>query len=354
VGNEEARASFPRHAEAAVKALVTGGGGFLGKVIVRRLLDRGDQVVVLARGRHPELEAWGVDCQRGDVADDQAFLRAAAECETVFHVAARVGAWGPRTEYLRTNVTGPENASAAGRQHGIAKLVYTSTPSVVHAGGDIEGANESLPYPTHFETPYQETKAEAERLVLAADGPDLATIALRPHLVWGPGDNHLIPRLLERARAGRVRFIGRGDKLVDATYIDNAADAHLLAADRLSPGGACAGRAYFISQGEPRPSGELVNAILEAAGIPPVTKRIPVGLAFCAGAVAEAVFKLLGREDEPLLTRFVVRQLSTAHWYDLTAARRDLGYAPKVSTAEGLLRLREHLAVEANGPGLDG
>jgi nucleoside-diphosphate-sugar epimerase len=220
----------------------------------------------------------------------------------------------------------------------------------VHTGGDIEGANESLPYATHFESSYPETKAEAERLVLAANGPDLATVALRPHLVWGPGDNHLIPRLLARASAGRARFIGRGDKLVDATYIDNAVDAHLLAADRLGPTAACAGRAYFIGQGEPRPSGELVNAILEAAGIPPVTKRIPAGLAWWAGALAEAVSGLLGREDEPPLTRFVARQLSTAHWYDLTAARRDLDYVPKVSTDEGLARLREHFATQASEP----
>ncbi len=325
-----------------MRALVTGGAGFLGRAIVRRLLDRGDFVRSLSRGSHPELAEWGVETLRGDVADSDVVLRAAAGCTVVFHVAARVGAWGPRAEYRRTNVTGTENVVAACRRHGVPKLVYTSTPSVVHDGSDIEGADESLPYAKHFETAYPETKAEAERLVLAANGETLSTLALRPHLVWGPGDNHLIPRLIARARAGRVRLIGRKDKLIDATYIDNAADAHLLAAERLGPGAACAGRAYFIAQGEPCPSSELMNAILAAAGLPPVTKHLPTALAWAAGAVAETAFWLMRREQEPPLTRFVARQLSTAHWFDISAARRDLGYAPAVSTRQGLMLLREH------------
>jgi len=330
-----------------VRSLVTGGAGFLGKAIVRRLLDRGERVRSGSRGAHPELAEWGVETLRVDVADLDSVERAVAGCNTVFHVAARVGTWGPRAEYLRTNVKGTRNVLAACRRHRVAKLVYTSTPSVVHAGGDIEGADESLPYADHFETAYPETKALAERLVLAANDDTLATVALRPHLVWGPGDNHLIPRLLARARAGRVALVGREDKLVDATYIDNAADAHLLAADRLKPGAACAGRAYFIAQGEPAPSSELLNGILAAAGLPPVTRRIPSGAAWAAGALAEAVYRLLRRQEEPPLTRFVARQLSTAHWYDLGAARRDLGYAPTVSTRQGLVLLREHFEKEA-------
>lgn len=330
-----------------MNALVTGGGGFLGKAIVYRLLARGDRVRSLARSSYPELREAGVETLQGDVSDAGAVERAVEGCDVVFHVAARVGAWGPRSEYVRTNVTGTENVLAACRRHAVAKLVYTSTPSVVHAGGDIEGADESLPYAEHFESAYPETKAEAERRVLAANGKTLSTLALRPHLMWGPGDNHLIPRLLARARAGRVRLIGRRDKLVDATYIDNAAEAHMQAADRLHPDAACAGRAYFIAQGEPFPSGELLNAILQAAGLPPETRRVPTSVAWCAGALAEAVYHLLGREEEPPLTRFVARQLATAHWYDLGAARRDLGYSPSISTREGLARLREHFHAEA-------
>jgi nucleoside-diphosphate-sugar epimerase len=330
-----------------MNALVTGGGGFLGKAIVQRLVARGDAVRSLARGRYPELEELGVETQQGDVACVETVSRATAGCDVVFHVAARLGGWGPRAEYRRTNVTGTENVISACRQHGVPRLVYTSTPSVVHARGDIEGADESLPYATHFESAYPETKAEAERMVLAANGEALATVALRPHLVWGPGDNQLLPRLLSRARAGRVRLVGREDKLVDATYIDNAADAHLLAADRLAPGAACAGRAYFIAQGEPRPTSEHINSILDAAGMPPVTQRIPTSVAWCVGALAELVYRLLRRPEEPPLTRFAARQLSTAHWYDLSAARRDLGYAPTVSTRQGLAILRDHLAKQA-------
>jgi nucleoside-diphosphate-sugar epimerase len=330
-----------------VKALVTGGGGFLGRAIATRLLERGDAVRSLARGHYPDLARLGVETLRGDVADPEAVDRAVADRDVVFHVAARVGAWGPRAEYRRTNVDGTDHVIAACRAHGVAKLVYTSTPSVVHTGADIEGADESLPYAKHFETAYPETKAEAERRVLAANGPKLSTVALRPHLVWGPGDNHLIPRLIAQARAGRARLIGRGDKLIDATYIDNAAAAHLAAAGCLAPGAACAGRAYFIAQGEPCPAGELMNAILAAAGEPPVTRHVPEAVAWCAGAAAEAVYWLMRWQDEPPITRFVARQLATAHWYDLAAARRDLGYAPAVSTREGLARLRDYFEKEA-------
>lgn len=327
-----------------MKALVTGGAGFLGKAIGERLVARGDQVRSLSRGAHPELEALGIESIQGDVADPEAVSRAARGCDVVFHVAARVGGWGRREDYWRTNVEGTANVLGACRDNGIGVLVFTSTPSVAHTGGDIEGADESLPYAEHFEAAYPETKAEAERRVLAANGSELATVALRPHLVWGPGDNHLIPRLLERARTGRMRLVGCGEKRVDATYIDNAADAHVLAADALRPGAACAGRAYFIAQGEPTPARDLVNGVLEAAGMPPVERRIPEALAWAAGWAAEALYTLLRREEEPPITRFAARQLATAHWYDLSAAERDLGYAPKVTTAEGFARLRAHFA----------
>jgi nucleoside-diphosphate-sugar epimerase len=327
-----------------MKALVTGGAGFLGGAIVRRLRARGDAVRHFSRGRHSELDTLGVEPVRGDVADAKAVCEAAAGCEVVFHVAARVGGWGPRAEYHRTNVVGTANVIEACRRVGVGRLVYTSTPSVVHTGSDIEGADERLPYATHFDAPYPETKAEAERLVLAANDATLATVALRPHLVWGPGDRQLIPRLLDRARAGRLWLVGGGETLVDATYIDNAVEAHLLAADRLAPGASCAGLAYFIGQGEPAPARELVNGVLAAAGLPPVSRRMPARVAWLAGALCELAYRLLGRKDEPPITRFAATQLATAHWYDLGAARRDLGYVPRVTTAEGLERLRASFA----------
>jgi nucleoside-diphosphate-sugar epimerase len=199
--------------------------------------------------------------------------------------------------------------------------------------------DESVPYPSYFEAHYPKTKAIAERLILRANDDDLATVALRPHLIWGPGDTNLIPRILARARAGRLRRIGKASKRIDSVYIDNAAEAHVLAADRLAPGSPIAGKVYFISQGEPVPLWDLVNRILAAAGLPPVTRTVPVWAARLAGWALEGVWGLLGRQEEPPMTRFLAGELATAHWFNLSAARRDLGYEPHVSIEEGLRRL---------------
>ena len=324
---------------AGVRALVTGGGGFLGGAIVGRLLDRGWDVRSFARGAYPELEARGVEVVRGDITDPVAVERAAVGCDVVFHVAARVGVGGPAGPYRAANVGGTSNVIAACRRQGVGRLVFTSSPSVVHGGGDLAGGDESLPYPARHLAAYPATKAKAERLVLAASCSSLATTALRPHLVWGPGDTHLVPALLSRARSGRLRFVGDGSACIDATYVDNAAEAHVLAAERLAADGAPAGRAYFIANGEPVPLRELVNAILVTAGVAEVTATVPFPVAHAAGAVAELAWRLARRSDDPPLTRFVARQLSTDHWFDLTAARRDLGYEPEVTTDEGLARL---------------
>jgi 2-alkyl-3-oxoalkanoate reductase len=258
-------------------------------------------------------------------------------------VAAKAGIWGKYEDFYRANVTGTANILEACRANGIDRLVYTSSPSVVFDGGDVEGGDESLPYPSSYEAHYPRTKAMAEQLVLAADSSQLATVALRPHLIWGPGDNHLVPRILARGRAGRLRRIGDRANLVDTVYVDNAARAHLQAADRLAPGSAPAGRAYFISNGQPLPLWEMVNRILAAADLPPVTRSIPPGLAYTVGCICEGLWGLLRLAGEPPMTRFVAHELSSAHWFDISAARRDLGYRPEVSTDEGLLRLREWL-----------
>jgi nucleoside-diphosphate-sugar epimerase len=324
-----------------MKALVTGGGGFLGGAVVRQLLRRGATVRSFTRSSYSWLAEQKVEQIHGDLADRSAVLEATAGCDIVFHTAAKAGVWGRYSEYHATNVIGTENIILACQTHGIARLVYTSTPSVVHSGGDIEGANESLPYPRHFEAAYPETKALAERAVLGANGPTLATVALRPHLIWGPGDPHLIPRVLDRARAGKLKRIGTRPVVVDVTYVENAADAHLLAADRLSVHSPIAGKAYFISNGEPVPLWDFLNRVLADAGLPPVTKSVPVWLAKLAGGILERTYKLFGLSAEPPMTRFVAAQLSTSHWYDLTAARRDLGYSPRVTIEEGLKRLAE-------------
>jgi len=324
-----------------MKALVTGGGGFLGGAIVRRLVDRGWRVRALQRGSYESLDALGIEQIRGDVAESKVVNHAVAGCDIVFHVAARVEMWGSIEPFLRTNVVGTENVLAAMRRHGVRRLVFTSSPSVVHSRDGLEGVNESVPYPDHYGAAYPQTKAMAEMAVLAANGPELATVALRPHLIWGPNDTNLVPQLLSRARAGELRFVGDGSNLVDTVYIDNAADAHLLAADRLEPGAACAGKAYFISNGDPWPLEKIVNGILEAGGLPPEDRGVPMRLALVAGALFEAAHRVFPSETGPRMTPFIARNFATPHWFDISAARRDLGYEPRVSIEEGLSRLKE-------------
>jgi nucleoside-diphosphate-sugar epimerase len=325
--------------------LVTGGGGFLGRAIVSQLLARSERVRVLGRADQPALRAAGVAVYRGDLAHAAAVDAATAGCDAVVHTAAKVGSWGRARDFHQSNVLGTENVIAACRAHAVGRLIYTSSPSVSHGAGDVEGIDETAPAPRRFDAHYPRTKAIAERLVLAANGPRLATVALRPHLIWGPGDTQLLPRAIAHARAGRLRLPAGASKLVDCTYIDNAALAHLLALDVLRPGAACAGRAYFISQGEPMPLADLVTRVLAAAGLPPVQKTIsPRGL-YLVGCLAEAAYALLGiRDREPPVTRFVARQLTTAHWFDISAARRDLGYQPRISIDDGLRRLAAELA----------
>ena len=327
-----------------MKVLVTGGGGFLGKAIVTLLRQRGDEVRSFSRNPHPVLAGLGVEHCRGELSDAEAVQRAAQGCDMVFHVAAKAGVWGPYEEFYRANVLGTRNVLAACQQQGIRQLVYTSSPSVVFDGTDMEGVDESVPYPQHFEAFYPQTKAEAEQLVLQANGPTLATVALRPHLIWGPEDNHLVPRILERGAKGALRKLGTRECLADTIYVDNAALAHLQAADHLDIGSIVAGKAYFLSQGEPLPIWTIVNRILDAGGLPPVTRTISPEIAYKAGALLEKVYTLFKLKGEPRMTRFVARELSTSHWFDLTAARRDFGYQPDVSFDEGIERLRLWLA----------
>jgi len=329
-----------------MKALVTGGGGFLGRAIVQQLRKRGDDVRSFSRHAHPDLKLHGIEQIQGDLGDSAAVEQAGAGREVVFHVAAKAGIWGQYKQYYETNVVGTNNVIVACRRNGVRRLVYTSTPSVVFNGRDENGIDESAPYAYHFLAWYPHTKCSAERAVLTANGPDLATVALRPHLIWGPGDNHLIPRLLERARHGKLIRVGSGKNLVDTIFVENAAEAHLLAADRLAPGSAVAGKAYFLSQGEPVSLWDFINRILALAGSPRVTRSIPAWLAYAAGSAMEFRHWLFRRPDEPRMTRFLARQLSTSHWFDLTAARRDLGYSPRVSTEEGLKRLGEWLKAQ--------
>lgn len=327
-----------------MKALVTGGGGFLGGAIARQLLARGDTVRSVARGRYPELERDGVEVLQGDLATPKVVQDAVAGCDIVFHVAAKAGIAGPYGDYWRANVLGTLNIIEACRAAGIHQLVHTSSPSVVFDGTNMEGANESLPYSSHHHSYYSETKAQAERYVIAANSPTLATVALRPHLIWGPGDNHLLPRLLRRARKGKLRRVGDGTNVIDGTYIDDAARAHLLAADRLEPGSAIAGKAYFIGSDQPIRLWDFANRMLGAAGLPPITRSISSRKAHAIGTVLEWAWKLLPLPGEPPMTRFVAGELATSHWFDLTAAKRDLGYTPQVTIDQGMRRVASWIA----------
>ena len=324
-----------------MKLLVTGGGGFLGQALCRGLVERGHEVASFNRGHYPALDTIGVHQFQGDLADADAVQAAARGCDAIFHNAAKAGAWGSYDSYHRANVVGTDNVIAACRAHGIGKLVYTSTPSVTHRATHpvAGGTADEVPYGEYLKAPYAATKLVAEKAVLAANDANLATIALRPRLIWGVGDQQLLPRLAERARAGRLRLVGGGDNLVDTTYIDNAAQAHFDAFGHLAPGAACAGRAYFISNGEPKPMREIVNALLATVGAPSVTKSLPFPAAYAIGAVCEAAWTLLPLQGEPPLTRFLAEQLATTHWYSMAPARRDFGYEPRVSIAEGLARL---------------
>ena len=321
--------------------LVTGGGGFLGGALVEMLTAQGAAVRSFSRSRHKRLDRLGVEQFQGDLGDPDALPKACRGVGLVFHAAAKTGVWGPYRDYHRTNVTGTRNVIAACRSAGVQRLVYTSSPSVVFNGGDMEGIDESVPYPARYLAHYPRTKAMAEQLVRRAGQQELRTIVLRPHLIWGPGDNHLVPRIIRRAR--RLRRVGDGRNKVDTTYVDNAAHAHLLAARKLEEDPALSGRVYFISQDEPMPLWDMVNAILAAGDLPPVERAVSLPTARRVGALLEWVYRGLQLPGEPPMTRFVAEELATAHWFDLSAAREDLAYRPLVSTQEGLQRLRHWL-----------
>jgi len=317
-----------------MKTIVTGGGGFLGGAVVERLLARGDEVVSISRGSYPSLAARGVRCVQADLAHPNDALDVFAGADEVYHVAAKAGVWGARDAYFRANLDGTRNVLAACQQHGVPRLVYTSSPSVCFDGRDHVGASNDLAYAERFLAPYPESKARAEELVLAANGAGgLATVALRPHLIFGPGDPHLIPRLLERARKGQLAIVGKGDAEVSMTFIDNAAHAHLCAARELTPTARQAGKAYFIAQQKPVRLWTWINELLERLDIPPVERRVPFGFAYGAGAVMESVWKTLRLASEPRMTRFVALQLARSHSYDMTPAREDFGYEELVSMA---------------------
>ncbi|PIE55869.1 MAG: 3-beta hydroxysteroid dehydrogenase [Desulfobulbus propionicus] len=319
--------------------LVTGGGGFIGQGIVRALLARGLRVAVFGRNRYPEIEALGAECIVGDLRDLEEVRQAVMGRDTVFHVAAKAGIWGASREYHDINVGGTVHVIRACQESGVAALVYTSTPSVVFAGKNIEGGEETLPYGRRPLCAYARTKIEAERLVLAASTAELRTTAIRPHLVWGPGDRHLIPRLLERGRNGQLRIVGDGGNRVDISYIENVVHLHLLAAESLHGDGAAAGEAFFIGQERAVNLWDWINTLFRRLDIAPVRRRVPLVIAYLAGWTLEGVYALARWQEEPKMTRFLALQLARSHWFDHSKAKRLLAYQEQVGMEEGLDRL---------------
>lgn len=325
--------------------LVTGGGGFLGNAIVKLLVEKNIKVRTLSRKIHPNLTALGVEQAQGDIADAAVVTAACKGIDTIFHTAAKAGIWGPYHQFYQTNVIGTQNIIAACKMNSDMNLIYTSSPSVVFDGKDMKGADESAPYPINYSAHYPKTKAMAEQSVLKACENGLCSIILRPHLIWGPEDNHLVPAIL--ARAHRLRQIGDGSNRVDTVYIDNAALAHLLAQKALSNNPSLSGRIYFISQDKPIRLWEMVNHILAAGEKPPVTRTISPQQAYVIGAMMESLFRILKIKHEPPMTRFLAQELSLSHWFNISAAKRDLGYTPKISTEKGLEQLKKWLRCQS-------
>jgi nucleoside-diphosphate-sugar epimerase len=328
-------------ATAPKKVLVTGGGGFLGRAIVKLLVQRNDHVRSFSRNRYPDLSSMGIEQIQGDICDKISIRQALRGVDLVFHTAAKAGIWGDYSDYYKTNVTGTQNVIAGCKKHNISRLIYTSSPSVVFNGTDMEGVNESVPYPATYLAYYPQTKAIAEQYVIKTAGQGLLTIILRPHLIWGPGDKHFVPRIIARAN-GLIR-VGNGKNLVDTVYIDNAAEAHVLAADGLEKNPKLSGNIYFISQGDPIPLWDMINHILEAAGFAPVRRSMPHSMAWLIGVMLELVYRSFNISKEPRMTRFLADELAKAHWFDISAAGKDLGYIPRISIKEGLRRLERWL-----------
>jgi nucleoside-diphosphate-sugar epimerase len=327
-----------------MNALVTGATGFLGLCIVEQLVTRGYRVRAFCRRATPQLESLGVEIVQGDIRDPQAVGAACRDIETVFHTAAIAGIWGPWKLFHETNTLGTRHVVAGCLVHRVKKLILTSSPSVTFDGRDQCGVDESVPYARRWLAHYPHSKALAEQHVLAANGLDgLLTCALRPHLIWGPRDRHLIPRLLERQRQGQLRRVGDGTNLIDTIYVENAAAAHLQAADALKPGSPVCGSKYFLSQGEPVKCWDWIDEIVALADLPPVQRQIGLSTAYGVGAILEATHKILRLRGEPRMTRFLALQLGRSHYFDISRAKRDFGYHPRVSTAEGMQRLKSWL-----------
>ncbi len=328
-----------------MQALVTGGGGFLGREITRQLRARGDDVTIVGRAPHPTVEALGAKCVRLDLTAGGDLRPLCEGMDVVFHTAAKAGIWGSRESFYAINVGATERLLAAARSAGVPRFVHTSSPSVIFQRGHqaMAAREEDCPYPDSYTAFYPETKAIAERFVLKQNARGFVVTALRPHYIWGPGDPHLLPRLVERHRRGRLVQIG-SDTKVSLTFVENAAKAHLQACDALDPerpDKAPAGRAYFVTDDEPVDFWAFAQTVLEGLGEGPVRGKVPYPLARAVSGFVAGAWDVFGLAGEPPMTPFVVDQLAHSHWYSSAAAKRDFGYAPVVGHDAALRRTLE-------------
>jgi nucleoside-diphosphate-sugar epimerase len=328
-----------------MNVLVTGGGGFMGMALIKQLIKEGHKVTSFSRREYPLHWALGISSIQADITDYESVEKACENRDVVFHIAAKVGIWGEYDSYYSTNVTGTRNVIEACRKQGVGRIVFTSSSSVVFDGSDLDGIDESYPYPSKYLSYYSATKAMAEQLIIESNSVSLKTISLRPHLVWGPYDAHLIPGILKRAASGNLRRIGDKEHFIDTTYIDNMVDALLLAAESLQTKPEAAGRNFFITNGEPARVWDFVNSIIQIAGHEPVQKKIPERVAMFAAGTSEFLHKTFRLNSEPFMTRFAIREICTNHWFDISSARDILGYNPSVSYAEGFKNLKDYLKI---------
>lgn len=335
----------------AERIAVTGASGVVGGAVARTLLGRGDAVVAVQRGAlPPSLRESGAVEHRADVAGSpDALADAFAGCGAVVHAAARVDIVGDWTEYERINVVGTQRALEAARSAGVQRFVLVSSPSVAHAGYALIGAGAGPADPVRAHGHYSRSKAIAEVTAMSADSPDMAVTVVRPHLVWGPGDTQLTQRVIDRARSGRLVTIGSGSALIDTTYIDNAGTAIVAAVDRAAHE-RVRGRAFVVSNGEPRTVHEMLTRIARAAGAPGPTRSVPFGVARAGGTVLERFWERTGRDGEPPVTAFLAEQLATAHWFDQRETRAALGWRPAVTVDEGFALLEASLSGVAPVP----
>lgn len=321
-----------------MKILITGAGGFLGFEIATMLVAKNYEVINFSRSHHTALDSLNIKTRVGDLRNYSDVERALKGIEAVFHVAALAGVWGKESEYFSINYDGTKNIVNAARKAGIKKFIYTSTPSVVFGDKALCGQDESAPYPKSFLTFYAHSKRLAEEYVLKSNSPQFLTCAIRPHLIWGKGDPHILPRLSDRAKKGQLKIIGDGQNLVDVTHVKNAAHAHILAFDKINID-TISGQAYFIGQERPVNCWEFINQMLAAAGVSPVTKKISYKLAFNLGFIFEKIYSTFKIYKDPPMTRFVALQLSHSHYYSHDKAKKELGYEVLVSVEEGLKEL---------------